>query len=514
LKIDNIDVDSAIASVKNLLEKERDLSPSFKAALEVLLVLVALLLNRTTLNSKNSRKPPSTDPNRDKSSRKGSSNSKPGGQKGRIGTTLRPVDDPDAVKALKVDRRSLPKGRRYQEDGYETRQVIDIDIARFVTEYRAQVIKDDQGNRFVAAFPDRVNRSVQYGIGIKANAVYMSQFQLLPYDRIRDHFQEQMGIPVSAGSVFNFNKEAYEKLDHFEQWAKAQLAKSDLMHVDETGINLDGKRHWLHCASNSALTLLYPHTKRGTEAMDEMGVLPFFLPATDAGRWRQRYRQVLEEADSECPPPDVSLREAGKRGRLKRAKARNLLERLRNFEHDVLRFMDIEYVPFTNNQGENDLRMTKVQQKISGCFRSMTGAKIFCRVRSYLSTCRKQGVSATEALALLFQGKSLRLWIPMRLNFNDRGRYELNSYKTFNHLEHKRLIAQDNSRVIEGVYHIQTLNNFTQRWKGWLKRFHGVGTAHVDNYLGWFRFMDEREEFQDIVWVRGAIPSLEWPTNM
>lgn len=296
----------------------------------------------------------------------------------------------------------------------------------------------------------------------------MSQFQLLPYDRIRDHFQEQMRIPVSAGSVFNVNKEAYEQLDGFELWAKAQLATSDLMHVDETGINVDGKRHWLHCGSNSALTLLYPHTNRGTEAMDEMGVLPFFngvlchdhwtpyyryacthslcnahplreleraweqddqhwakamkvrlidmnktvadaggcLPATDADPWRQRYRRLLEEADSECPPPDESPREEGKRGRLKRSKARNLLERLRNVEHDVLRFMDVEYVPFTNNQGENDLRMTKVQQKISGCFRSMEGAKIFCRVRSYLSTCRKQGMSATEALALLFQGKN------------------------------------------------------------------------------------------------------------
>ncbi|MCU7890036.1 MAG: transposase, partial [Candidatus Thiodiazotropha sp. (ex Lucinoma aequizonata)] len=105
-----------------------------------------------------------------------------------------------------------------------------------------------------------------------------------------------------------------------------------------------------------------------------------------------------------CLPPDESQRN-GKQGRLKRSKTRNLLERLRDFEQDVLRFMDVESVPFTNNQGENGLRMTKVQQKISGCFRSMEGTKYFCRVRSYLSTCRKQGMTATEALTLLFQGK-------------------------------------------------------------------------------------------------------------
>jgi len=120
--------------------------------------------------------------------------------------------------------------------------------------------------------------------------------------------------------------------------------------------------------------------------------------------WRQRYRKLIKDADAECPPPDESQRK-GKRGRPKRSKARNLLERLRDFEQDALRFMVVKNVPFTNNQGENDLRMTKVQQKISGCFRSMEGAEIFCRVRSYLSTCRKQGMTATEALALLFQGK-------------------------------------------------------------------------------------------------------------
>ena len=467
MKIEDIDVDSAINSVKELLKKESDLSPALRSALEVLLILVTLLLNRVTLNSKNSSKPPSTDPNRKKSSKKGKSDRKPGGQEGRNGTTLEQVDDPDEVTELQVDRRTLPKGVRYQEAGHEIRQVIDIDISRFVIEYRAQILEDDQGHRFVASFPQGVNRPVQYGLSLKANAVYMSQYQLLPYDRIRDHFQDQMHIPVSAGSVFNFNKQAYEGLASFGQWAKSQLANSDLMHADETGINVGGKRHWLHCASNASVTWFYPHARRGSEAMDAMGILPFFkgvlchdhwkpyyhypcihalcnahhlreleraweqdqqqwakqmqgllidiakavedaggrLPADQVEQWRQRYRRLLEKAEIECPPPDESQRK-GQRGRIKRSKARNLLERLRDFEHDVLRFMELEGVPFTNNQGENDLRMTKVQQKISGCFRSMEGAKIFCRVRSYLSTCRKQGMSATEALTLLFQGRN------------------------------------------------------------------------------------------------------------
>ncbi len=105
----------------------------------------------------------------------------------------------------------------------------------------------------------------------------------------------------------------------------------------------------------------------------------------------------------ECPPPDKPPGNV-KRGRIKRSKARNLLERLINYEADALRFMDNPIVPFTNNRGENDIRMTKVQQKISGCFRSTEGARIFCRVRGYLSTCHKQGMSASQALMLVFEG--------------------------------------------------------------------------------------------------------------
>ncbi len=128
------------------------------------------------------------------------------------------------------------------------------------------------------------------------------------------------------------------------------------------------------------------------------------LNAVQSEQTREQYQALLKKAEQECPEPQ---KPAGKpkRGRLKRNKARNLLERLIHYESDVLRFMvDIE-VPFTNNRGENDIRMTKVHQKISGCFRSMDGAKGFCRVRGYLSTCRKQGMSASLAMRLLFDHK-------------------------------------------------------------------------------------------------------------
>lgn len=128
------------------------------------------------------------------------------------------------------------------------------------------------------------------------------------------------------------------------------------------------------------------------------------LDSTVSELYRKRYQNLLHEAGSECPAPDI-IEKTGKRGKIARSKSRNLLERLKKFEDDVLRFMDDPIVPFSNNQAENDLRMIKVQQKVSGCFRAMDGAKIFCRIRSYLSTCRKQGVSASDALRLLFRGK-------------------------------------------------------------------------------------------------------------
>ena len=126
---------------------------------------------------------------------------------------------------------------------HESRQVVDLDISKFVTEWQAQILEDDQGKRYVAPFPEGVVRPVQYGIGVKVNSVYMSQYQLIPYNRIEDHFQERLNIPVSNGSIGNFNQDAYNRLEGFDQWFRKSLFASAVVHADETGINIGGKRH-------------------------------------------------------------------------------------------------------------------------------------------------------------------------------------------------------------------------------------------------------------------------------
>ncbi len=129
------------------------------------------------------------------------------------------------------------------------------------------------------------------------------------------------------------------------------------------------------------------------------------LTPEKADVYYERYRTIIATGKIECPRAEVSTEGKPKRGRVKQSKARNLLDRLCDFETQTLRFAQAVDVPFTNNLAENNIRMTKVQQKISGCFRSLDTAQIFCRIRSYISTCRKHDIPITNALTLLFDGK-------------------------------------------------------------------------------------------------------------
>lgn len=465
MTIKDLDIKDTLKKAKGFLDEDVSLSAAAKTMMLLLIMIVEMLANRLGLNSKNSSKPPSQDPNREKKNKKDPLAKKPGGQKGHPGNNLKPVTDPDEIKKIFVDKKKLPRGK-YHEVGYTSRQVIDIKISRHVIEYQAQILANENGKKFFAEYPEELTRAVQYGHSVKSHAVYLSQYQLLPYNRVDQYFDEEMKIPISPGSIQNFNKQAYQLLEDFDALAKKKLITASVLHVDETGINVKGKQHWLHLTANEKWTYFYPHAKRGSDATKEIGILEFFkgvlchdhwkpyfiyscdhslcnahhlrelqrayeqdekkwalsmkellieinkkvkkvggeLPENVANFYYDRYRNILEKGKKESPLSKADPLKK-KRGRVAKTKSRNLLERLINFEEETLRFMREVDVPFTNNLAENNIRMTKVHQKISGCFMSMEGAYIFCRIRSYLSTCRKQGVSVTDALSMLFEGK-------------------------------------------------------------------------------------------------------------
>ena len=461
-----LDIPKQLAKMKQMLEDDKTIPDAFRAMVEMMMLIIKLLLDQRGLNSQNSSQPPSTDTGTGNNKRT-SSGRKSGGQPGRQGKTLQKSNEPDDIKTLKVDRTTLPEGNTYRQAGTEIRQVVDIVFQRHITEYQAEILQDEQGNRYVAPFPEGVTQPVQYGNEIRAHVVYLSQHQLLPYQRIQDYFVSQLDIPLSQGSIANFIQQAASRLETtgYLKTARQALSGSDVLHADETGVNVAGDRQWLHCAGNDKWTYFTVHKKRGFEAMEAADILPHFngilchdhwktyfrfhcLHALcnahhlreltrafeqDRQQWAGRmhallrlinrathqadgvlndkeqqkylryYHRILGAGERECPPPTPP--EKDKPGRLKRSKARNLLERLGDYQDDVLRFMRDIRASFTNNQGERDIRMTKVHQKISGCFRSVEGADSFCAIRGYLSTCSKQHIPASEALRLLFNNK-------------------------------------------------------------------------------------------------------------
>ena len=454
-----INVSETVLAARREIKEEKGLSPSLKTTMDSVLDLVVVLANRLGLDSSNSSKPPSSDPNRKRKSRttKGLRR-KPGGQKGHIGSRLELIENPTEIEDLLIDRRTLPPGK-WESAGFDKRQVFDIEVSFSVTEYRAEILINEWGDAFVAEFPEGVTEPAQYGTQVKATSVYLSQYQLIPQARVQDLFKTQYGLSISKGSVNNFNILAAQTLRDwdFKDWLNHQLLISPVLHADETGTNINGTRFWIHCLCNESLTYFHVDPKRGQEAMERMGILasfkgqlvhdhwkPYFLYLCthvlcnahhlreleraieqDSQKWAKKmkklleeinikvnesggklsnenikqyqnlYRRILKAADKECPENKTQRAQT---------KSRNLIERLIAFEEETLRFMVDEQAPFTNNQGERDLRMNKVQQKISGCFRSLRGAEDFCLIRSYLSTCRKQGLHPMDALRALFTG--------------------------------------------------------------------------------------------------------------
>jgi len=466
LTINNINIDETLKNAKRHLAEEKEMPFATKSLMELLLLVISLLVERLNLDSRNSSKPPSQDPNRKKKSKDKKANNQ-GGQKGHAGKTLEKVSNPDeTIEHLVKECGGCHNDLQLQQaKSYELRQAFEVIIKRHVVEHKAEVKECAKcGTTTTGEFPEGVTKAVQYGNSVKILSVYMSQSQLIPYKRVEEFFSAQLDMPLSSGTIYKFNQEAFERLLGFEVNAKKGLLESPLNHTDETGLNIGGKRSWLHSISNETWTYFYPHNSRGKDAIEEMGVLPFYsgilchdyyrayyeygsshalcnshhlrelersaeqdnqnwsklmkallceinekvntaggkLEESEQKKYQRRYRTILSNGKKECP---LNPKIPGKRGKTAQSKSRNLLDRLERHQEDALRFMKVTIVPFTNNLAERDIRMTKVHQKISGCFRSLLGAKMFCRIRSYLSTARKNSMTSIQALTLLFHGK-------------------------------------------------------------------------------------------------------------
>jgi transposase len=440
---------------------------------------IAELKRQLGASSRNSSKPPSSDgPDKPApKSLRGRSERKPGGQPGREGRTLRQVERPDEVVVHEPGACTGCGGTLTGEDrpaGVLRRQVFDIPKSTVrVVEHRLLARRCVCGTVTQAPAPAGVSAPAQYGPHAAAIAVYLVLGQHLPVARTAALLAELFGTPMSVGTVAAWTSRAAAGLEPFTAAARRALGGAELVHLDETGLRVAGRLHWLHVASSARFTALFCHRRRGKEAIDAAGVLPGFtgIAVHDAFTSYSRYptathalcnahllRELIAVVDHHdahppsgadtpagwcwaaqvidallalkaitgtgaLPGPDVlatsrrlivsaALIGASAQGGPPGAVGRRhraLARRIRRRLDEYLRFASDLRVPFDNNLAERDIRMAKIKQKVSGCLRTLAGAQDFAAMRSYLSTAAKHGRRPFDVLTELTSGN---VWIP------------------------------------------------------------------------------------------------------
>lgn len=351
---------------------------------------------------------------------------------------------------------------------HERRTKIDIIFEKVVNHVDAEIKicpHCDMPNK--GRFPEDLPGPLQYGPGIKGYVVNLLIAQMVSLKRVQLMIQTLIGQILSEATILKYVIQLHLALERWEQSCVEQVLKMPSMHVDETSLRVDRKNHWIHVYSAGDITLKFLHINRGLEAIEEIGIIPryggaiihdcwksylsydhcghglcgshllrelTFIIDSNGYAWavnmkrllkktcavvaknpskqlheqeyknlRKRYRNILTRGEKELPP--IPAKQHGKRGRVAKSDAHNLWERLKEHESAVLLFAKLPHVSFTNNRAERDLRMSKVKQKVSGCFRKTIYAKAYCRISSYLQTMANKGYNPLVAIQMAFSGQ-------------------------------------------------------------------------------------------------------------
>jgi transposase len=465
-----VSAESSLPSYDDLVARNAELA----AGLERALARIADLEARLKLSSSNSSKPPSSDglAKPAPKSLRGRSGRGPGRPKGQDGVTLERVADPDVVIRHRPQvcagcGTSLAEAVEF---GMTWRQVVDLPEPKpRVTEHQLVILACGCGHHTTATAPLEASAPVAYGPRLAGIGVYLLHGQFLSVSRTAAAIKDLFGVPVAVGTVAGWVKRtALGVIDRVLPVIAGRIAAAPVAHFDETGMRTDGRLAWLHSASTPTDVLLAVHPKRGTTAMDAIGILPQFRGVamhdawapydtyTDAihalcnahalrelvyvtdtatgetadlahqaiGALRQLNRLVATaRADGQTPDQSAladhlhllrsavvlgTQATAARAGKLER-KHHALFVRLRDRRDDYLRFVANPAVPFDNNPAEQTIRMPKLRIKVSGSMRTLTGAEHFAAIRSYTATATRQGINMLDALVQAAAGNP---WIP------------------------------------------------------------------------------------------------------
>jgi len=391
-------------------------------------------------NSTNSSVPPSQDLNRKTKSLRKKSNKKVGGQKGHKGFKLQKHKNIDKIIVHDITQCQCCKAELPKDGEIKTRQIFDIPKIQIeITEHRTITkICSHCGAKNKSNFPEYLVQEAQYGNNIKALAVYLQNYHMIPYKRCSEIIFDLTGHHISVGSLANFHSVIYKDLEPFEKKLKKILLKSPVLNVDETGSRLNGKLNWIHVASTNLMSYFGFHSKRGKEAIDSFDILPiynglithdrfgpyfkyscqhslcnahilrelFYLWETKEVKWAkdlsnllvnvhhrlkqgkkftdENYQNILNRFEQIISPTILNYDKT-----YNKTKEEKLAFALEKHKLLFLKFIQDKNVSFDNNQAERDLRMIKVKQKVSGCFRQYSYGEYFARIRSYISTLKK-----------------------------------------------------------------------------------------------------------------------------